>query len=708
MNRSIPFTIVLFVSALMAHAQTTQPIDRHAVVSRHNFVMKTFDPLSPLSVGNGRFAFSVDPTGLQTFSELYEAGTPLCTMAEWGWHSVPLPPELKGKELNFTNFDTYGRPVPYLTSSKGQEALFNWRRENPHKFHLGRIALVLKNADGSAAKPGDLKNIEQTLDLWTGIITSHFELDQKPVTVQTSCAGDADTIGVSIESPLVADGRLLVSISFPYGSSASSGADWKHPESHVTQIVHSDNGRLELLRTLDDESYRVTTTCSDGAAFDQAERHQFLLRAAQPGATKLQFACTFQPAAQKPTGLLCSVCFDQSRAFWADFWSTGGAMDLSGSSDARWKELERRIVLSEYLTRVNSAGELPPAETGLTCNSWYGKFHLEMHWWHDVHFALWDRQPLVERSLGYYQKIMPLAKENAQRQGYGGVRWPKMVGPDGQDSPSPIGPLLIWQEPHPIYYAELCYRAHPDRKTLEQWRDIVEQSADFMASYAHRDEQSGKYVLGPPIKTVPEHNDTKTTRNPTFELSYWRFGLRTAQAWRERLGQPRNPQWDEVLKNLSPLPQRDGLYLSEEGLDSTYTEWNWEHPSLVGALGVLSGDGVDPQVMKASVEKVMQVWQWDKCWGWDFPMTAMAAARCGRPDLAIDALLIESVKNKCLPNGHVYQRENLPLYLPANGGLLTAVAMMAAGWDGAPNDVNAPGFPKDGWNVRWEGLKKMP
>ena len=41
-------------------------------------------------------------------------------------------------------------------------------------------------------------------------------------------------------------------------------------------------------------------------------------------------------------------------------------------------------------------------------------------------------------------------------------------------------------------------------------------------------------------------------------------------------------------------------------------------------------------------------------------------------------------------------------------GLLAAVAMMAAGWDGAP-DRHAPGFPSDGsWSVRWEGLRRMP
>jgi hypothetical protein len=45
-------------------------------------------------------------------------------------------------------------------------------------------------------------------------------------------------------------------------------------------------------------------------------------------------------------------------------------------------------------------------------------------------------------------------------------------------------------------------------------------------------------------------------------------------------------------------------------------------------------------------------------------------------------------------------------YFPANGGLLYATAMMAAGWDGAPKHP-APGFPQD-WVVNWEGLHPAP
>jgi hypothetical protein len=85
---------------------------------------------------------------------------------------------------------------------------------------------------------------------------------------------------------------------------------------------------------------------------------------------------------------------------------------------------------------VNCSGDRPPQETGLVYNSWFGKFHLEMHWWHAVHFALWDRLPLLERSLTWYQSILPMARATAQLQGYEGVRWPKMASPDGRDSPA--------------------------------------------------------------------------------------------------------------------------------------------------------------------------------------------------------------------------------------------------------------------------------
>jgi hypothetical protein len=85
----------------------------------------------------------------------------------------------------------------------------------------------------------------------------------------------------------------------------------------------------------------------------------------------------------------------------------------------------------------------------------------------------------------------------------------------------------------------------------------------------------------------------------------------------------------------------------------------------------------------------------------------------------VDALLLDTPKNHWALNGQVYQRPGLTIYLPANGGLLYATAMMAAGWDspspgssGATSSSpkkNAPGFPDNGqWNVRWENLRPAP
>lgn len=134
-----------------------------------------------------------------------------------------------------------------------------------------------------------------------------------------------------------------------------------------------------------------------------------------------------------------------------------------------------------------------------------------------------------------------------------------------------------------------------------------------------------------------------------------------------------------------------------------------DHPSMLMAYGFLPAtDGIDRETMARTFDWVRANWDWASTWGWDYPALAMTATRLGRPDDAIDALLLDVPKNRWLANGHNPQRANLPVYLPANGGLLAAVAMMAAGWDGAPGR-RAPGFPADGtWTVRVEQVRPMP
>ena len=88
-------------------------------------------------------------------------------------------------------------------------------------------------------------------------------------------------------------------------------------------------------------------------------------------------------------------------------------------------------------------------------------------------------------------------------------------------------------------------------------------------------------------------------------------------------------------------------------------------------------------------------------------MTAMAAARVGEPELAVQALLVEVAKEPVIgPTGTIISDRGLTAYLPGNGGLFCAMAMMAAGWTGG-SEVAAPGIPSDGkWRVVHEGLRR--
>ena len=681
-------------------AKTTSKIDRVALVSRHNPVLRKIEPLSPLSVGNGEFAFTCDVTGLQTFDDEYKNAMPLCTMSQWGWHTKPMPENLRGKTYQLTEYDTYGRKVAYQTGRAGQQELYDYLRENPHRLHLGKIGLRLLKADGSEAQSADITDIEQKLDLWTGRIESRFRFEGKPVLVKTAAHPTLDILAVSIESNLVAEGKLSVRFAFPYGSQTLQAADWSQPDKHQTKILNPTANQVVFARTLDNDKYFASVSWTQSAGFETEKTHHFLLK--PQSNQKFEFFVSFSPYLSLIGLPVLSATFTTGENYWKRFWTNGAAVELAKTKDKRAKELERRIILSQYLTAINCSGSLPPQETGLTTNSWYGKFHLEMHWWHAAQFALWNRVGMFEKSLDWYNKVLPSARERARQQGYTGARWAKMTDATGRDSPSPIGPLLIWQQPHPIFYAELVYLNKPTGATLRKFKQIVEESAEFMASYAYFDAKTNRYVLGPPVIPAQENHPAKETWNPTFELEYWRFGLKKANEWRERLGLRRNPKWDEIVSKLSPLPAKDGVYLAHENCPQTYTERNIDHPSMLGAYGILTGEMVDKETMRQTLKKVMKEWNWDDTWGWDYPMTAMTAARLGETATAVDALLLDTPKNHYAANGHNYQRPNLPLYLPGNGGLLYAVALMANGWKNAPQ-TNAPGFPKD-WRVKVEGF----
>ena len=706
-------------------ANGAEPIDREALVRRHNPINRTVDVDAPLSLGNGGFGFSADITGLQTLADTYHRhGIPVETLSRWAWYQEPNPAAYRLADANqpFTQAD--GRVVAYPTDSSGEAG--QWLRRNPRNHPLAQIAFSRTDDPAHRISPADILNPDQVLDLWNGRIRSRFTLDGAPVEVTAACHPQLDLVAFTIRSQLLANGKLGVRLAFPRGHDATvkntPPLDWTHPETHQTRVVPSSGRRVDLIRQRDGMTYHVAVVWQNDAQWTSADPHVFHLN---PRDEVLEFVVAFAPQSLREQLPTASETRSASAAHWKSFWQSGAAVDFSGSTDPRAQQIERRIVLSRYLMAAQCAGDVPPQESGLTCSTWYGKHHTEMIWWHTAHFALWGHDDLLARNLAWYQKQLPVARAISKRRGLQGARWPKMVGPHGRESPGG-NPLIVWNQPHCIYLCELLYRNTPTRETLEQYQTLVMETADGLSSMMVFEEARGHYVLGPPLWIAQEIYDRASSQNPSFELAYWAWALEVAQKWRERRGQPRKATWDHVLAHLPPLPQNDGKYVSLQSHPDTWDDLasRHDHPTVLGPLGILpDGPLVDRATMQRTLQAVLDHWDWEaKIWGWDYPMIAMTATRLGRPETAVEILLREGPNNIYLPSGHCPQRSDRRLppdaprgarkreiaaYLPANGACLSAVALMVAGWDGC--DVEFPGFPQDGtWVIRAEGLHRLP
>jgi len=705
---------LLFIVIWSIFPSKAQKIDRESLVTRNNPIVNGLDSLSSLSAGNGNFCFTVDATGLQSFPEIYKHGVPLGTQSQWGWHSFPNVNNFRRDET-LENYPYHNNPELYAVQFKEsrKKDAANFFRENPHRLHLGYVGFEIEKKR--------INNEKSKLDLWNGAINSNFNYDGVPVSVKTAVDPESDIIAVQINSALSANGKLKINLRFPYptGKHSDDASDFSVPEKHSSEIVYHNENEYIIQRTIDSVVYFVIVIVNGKASLIEKEKHYFLLCPDNEN-----FAFTVEFSEQKTISSYNNVenIFSNAADYWQNFWNSGAAVDFSKCTDKRASELERRIILSQYLLAINSAGKYPPQETGLTYNSWFGRPHLEMHWWHSAWMPLWKHSELLERSLEWYKTTaLPVAHQIAERQGFNGARWMKMTDPWAGEAPSGVGSFLIWQQPHFIYFAELLYRSylqlgeeteHNNKPAalLEHYFDLVMQTAEFMASFATYDKKNDRYLLKG-IIAAQETTRASETINPPLEVSYWHFALNLAQIWRERMNKGRNPHWDDIINKLSPLASTaEGLYLASENATDSYLDERYisDHPAVLGALGILPMNSlISEEYMKNTLNWIFHNWKWDTTWGWDFPMIAMCATRLVEPEMAVDALLMNKRTNTYLVNGHNYQNDRLRIYLPGNGGLLSAIALMCAGWDGNP--VENPGFPKnEEWNVKWEGLMPLP
>lgn len=663
-------------------------INRKAVVTRHNPHITNMDTLASLTVGNGTFAVTVDGTGLQTFPKYYSHGVLLGTMADWGWHNFTNTMGYESKDVWQTFDFGRGHKEVYAVQPKDGrgKAAADWLCANPHRLHLGTMGF---NFDS----PDKITDIDETLDLWTGCVESRFCYSGQPFHVQTVSAPDKSTMASRIES----GGRFTLKLSLPYptGNHSDDACDWTSTK-HSLKVCNLGNDHIVFEHILDSIKYYVIWSWRGKARLKKSGKYNYELRSMDKALEVYVNYSSNEAEVQLRVERPFSDFKLASAGAWAEYWETGRFLDFGSVCDPRATELERRMVLSMYLMNAQEHGSMPPQETGLTYNSWFGKFHLEMAWWHLAHWAMWGHLSRLDKPLSWYVRHIDQARGIARRQGFKGIRWMKMTDPLAGEAPSNIGSFLIWQQPEPIILAELIYQGanETERKlTLKKYGDMVDETAEFMGDFVQRDFE-GNYHLCHYIPAQETLNKDSVVDSP-LELSEWHYALGIAQQWRQRRGLARRADWDSIIARIVPLAcNADSLYLASATTPNsfTYKKYFSDHPAVLGAYGMMPPSRlVNPIIMRKTVDWVFDNWNWPSAWGWDFPMMAMTYARLGDGEKAIESLLMDTPKNTYLPNGHNWQSQVLRVYMPGNSGLLAALALMA--------DLQV--FPKD-WTVEIE------
>lgn len=518
---------------------------------------------------------------------------PVCFLTNKINHRSERPEDYQGVVVQ-----SHGRDVRYDLPDPDLPEISNWLSANPNRINLGRIGLKYKGETLSA-----IQNPYQILDVWNGVITSNFNVDGHAVNVITQGDFETDSVVFDIRSDLIASGDLEIELDFPYPPihkvQATSDFEvfmgtYEFPLNHTTSIVHhcrrSKSDAAHIYHKMQEMRYflnmrwpedlSLSLTRDEAPGSDSIKAHRYTISPRAKQATD-RISLTANYALELNIPPIPAEVRERNSLDWNRYWLEGGFVDLTASTNPKAPELQRRIILSQYAMRINSAATgQPPQESGLVYNGWWGKFHLEMVVWHCAQWATWGRHKYLDRIFpAVYETILPETVKLTQRKGWKGARWPKMTElvTKGGISPGETRAYLQWQQPMPMYLASLAYKAAPRRETLERWDRILTYTADYMADFAWYNNATGQFDLGPPIQGVTENSAPTEIYNLAYELAYWKWALDVACGWKEKLGKECPEAWVTVSENLAPPPTLGGLYAPWVG--GGLNEAWWDDPN---------------------------------------------------------------------------------------------------------------------------------
>lgn len=584
-------------------------------IIKYNLKFNHIDSKNPITIGNGDFAITLDQTGTQSLYEIYK-DIPLSTMSNKNWFYKDKkdikPSYVDGKAYMLFNLDN--------------DPNYQINRQYPFKYSFMQILLY---DNDKLIDINNIKDVKQELDLYKGIVTSSFNYKEKINKTISFIYQDHDEFNFKLQSD-----NLNLALKFNYPSYTKNGY------------------RLDILPNVLVKEDRITLL------YDDKNSLSFKLKSSS------NYQIVENTLIFDDNNVSFSLALDEIKEgkLLDEFWKCDNGIIIDN------EELVKKMVLSKYLLHVNSTGIYPPQESGLTYNCWNSKFHLEMHLIHSLWNIYNNHVGDLVKSFDYYLSIMPSSLKRASLNGYKGLRFPKMTGPDGEDSPSNIGPLLIWQAPHILFMLQEIYYLYNKENIIKKYEPLISGTIDFMISFLTL--KDSKYQMLDPLLEACESIPLDRCQNPSFELEYWRYTLeRQPKIDTVLYGHQRYDYLDITSKIITPK-EDDGIYLKTYGVIDKYDLYK-DHPTEGFLMSFFKSKIVDKEKMVKTIDYILKNMDLSSYWGWDFPFLGLSLLNCGEIEKSIEVTQLNTINNQYLYNGYnTSPRDDLKAYLPGNGAFL--------------------------------------
>lgn len=584
-------------------------------IIKYNLKFNHIDSKNPVTIGNGDFAITLDQTGTQSLYEIYK-DIPLSTMSNKNWFYKDKkdikPSYVDGKAYMLFNLDN--------------DPNYQINRQYPFKYSFMQILLY---DNDKLIDINNIKDVKQELDLYKGIVTSSFNYKEKINKTTSFIYQDHDEFNFKLQSD-----NLNLVLKFNYPSYTKNGY------------------RLDILPNVLVKEDRITLL------YDDKNSLSFKLKSSS------NYQIVENTLIFDDNNVSFSLALDEIKEgkLLDEFWKCDNGIIIDN------EELVKKMVLSKYLLHVNSTGIYPPQESGLTYNCWNSKFHLEMHLIHSLWNIYNNHVGDLVKSFDYYLSIMPSSLKKASLNGYKGLRFPKMTGPDGEDSPSNIGPLLIWQAPHILFMLQEIYYLYNKENIIKKYEPLISGTIDFMISFLTL--KDSKYQMLDPLLEACESIPLDRCQNPSFELEYWRYTLeRQPKIDTVLYGHQRYDYLDITSKIITPK-EDDGIYLKTYGVIDKYDLYK-DHPTEGFLMSFFKSKIVDKEKMVKTIDYILKNMDLSSYWGWDFPFLGLSLLNCGEIEKSIEVTQLNTINNQYLYNGYnTSPRDDLKAYLPGNGAFL--------------------------------------